>query len=51
MIDLLIEWLINCLDNVGVLEDGSVQAANLRVPGAHVRGLQYYLSATVHGVM
>ena len=38
------------LDNVGMLEGGPLQAANLRVPGSHVRGLQHNLTATVHGV-
>ena len=33
-----------------MLEGGSVQAANLWVPGAHVRGLQHHVSAPVHGM-
>ena len=37
-------------DHVGVLEAGSIQETHLRVPGPHVRRLQCYKPASVHGV-
>ena len=37
-------------DHAGVLEQRPLQAAHLRVPHPHVRGLQHHQPAAVHGV-
>ena len=49
---IIIHFLLYFLraDYAGVLEVWPLQAANLRVPGPHVRGFQHHLTAPVHGV-